>query len=454
MSVFKAVIWCCLFLFMYCLEAQAFTCSTSAVTTPDVSTVQSNTCTQYSSLPGSPFSACNGNTNTLVTINTTTYPNALSNDGSAGVFIYRAGIGPDAPGTTGKKWIIYLQGGGLVYNNTTCASRPINLYSSTYWTGGGQSIINGAVNPNEGILSPWSGTNPNFWTANVVLGLYTSSDYHSGTTKGTGAFNIANCSTWDFEGQAMTAAMIQTLISTYGLSSGDSVVMAGDSAGGVGTTFLCDYIQGLMPSGVRYLCTADSGLFDATYGAYSAGASAPAYVSTASPTSIQTVQTLGDALWGVSYPDTGTIINNGSLTAPMFSIGSIQDEVILSQFENIGDKALGSPPRQTSELPYITYFSQDLLTLMQSAQTASTNGAGYQPYSFFTINTPGHGWSNYNAWNIPVSDTAGNVTSMASTFYNWYLNPCAQPAGVETDAGALFNLSSFNPQITAAYARH
>ena len=67
------------------------------------------------------------------TISLTTYPTAVCNDGSPGVYYFDAA---PAGSTQANVWIVYLQDGGWCWNKQVCDARvssEVNSVTSTTW---------------------------------------------------------------------------------------------------------------------------------------------------------------------------------------------------------------------------------------------------------------------------------------------------------------------------------
>jgi hypothetical protein len=139
-------------------------------------------------------------------LDTTTYPNALCNDGSA------AGYYPAAGATGSQAWIVFLEGGSWCSSDADCAGRSASLSSSAGWAA---------------TISP------------------------SGIISGDVAASAAG--KFQFRGRSVIDAVIADLKSTYGFGQpGSTVLLAGASAGGVSVLVTADRVAASLPR-LRFL---------------------------------------------------------------------------------------------------------------------------------------------------------------------------------------------------------
>jgi hypothetical protein len=171
-------------------------------------------------------------------LDTTTYPNARCNDGTA------AGYYPAAGAAGSKTWVVFLEGGSWCSSDSDCAGRASSLSSSSGWAN--------TISP-AGILSSEASQNPHFSAVNRVDVPYCTSDVFSGdaAASGTGKFQ--------FRGRSVIDAVIDDLKTTYGFGQpGSTVLLAGASAGGVSVLITADRVAAALP-GVKVFGLVDAG---------------------------------------------------------------------------------------------------------------------------------------------------------------------------------------------------
>lgn len=163
----------------------------------------------------------------------------VCNDGTRSGYYLRRGSGSGV-----NRWIIYLQGGGACYDNATCAARKAStpgLMTSKRW----KSTLLG-----EGILSPSSSNNPDFYNANHVYVPYCSSDGWSGDRAASSATNGMA-----FRGLRIVQGVIaqlknSSLTPSPNLNDATSVLFTGTSAGGAGVLVNLDWVTTQVPQAV------------------------------------------------------------------------------------------------------------------------------------------------------------------------------------------------------------
>jgi len=152
-------------------------------------------------------------------------------DGSQAGFYYRRG-------SDAKKWVLYLEGGGLCTSAKDCTNRKKNdLGSSKNW---GPTI--------EGwqTLSPDSTTNPDFWNWNHVYIPYCSGDIWLGQqATPMNPFGEGD-DTYVFQGHDIIAA-VSSLVPAANVTH---ILLTGCSAGGIGTFQHADWFAETFPSAV------------------------------------------------------------------------------------------------------------------------------------------------------------------------------------------------------------
>lgn len=178
-------------------------------------------------------------------IDTRSYPDAVCNDGSPAVFYIQRGLGTLAAANTDKT-VIGLQGGGYCLRDADCSLRASELVSSISYPSRVSS---------EGMLSG-DADNPTFRSWNRVRVPYCSSDFFTGDTGPTGG-----TTNYRFRGAKILAAVVQTLNSQYGIGKpGDTVILAGSSAGAVGAFINANRVRAMLP-GATLLTLIDAGVY-------------------------------------------------------------------------------------------------------------------------------------------------------------------------------------------------
>jgi hypothetical protein len=276
-----------------------------------------------------------------VVLNRATYPDAVCNDGSMGVYKIRRN-------TESDKWLIWLDGGGSCSDPSSCATRANlnnrnNVSSLWFQFTGGSGI------PAAGIFSDIElGDNPTFHDANRVYIHYCSSDMWSGANAGTvtpSTFtSTAPLSDWHFQGRAIATAVINDLKTSHGLDDAADVTFAGASAGGAGVLALVDDVGAMLPAGVKFQGLIDGGL-PAKFNRYDAGSTYnmdPSY-----PHSVRDFTNEGISVWGgrgdLSCELAAAPVNKefcrigsyltryGHISTPLLIINSIFDDIQLSR---------------------------------------------------------------------------------------------------------------------------
>ena len=147
-----------------------------------------------------------------------------------------------------RKWLIWLQGGSLCTTEDACKQRKMDnppLMSSSGYA---------ETQSNEGVLGQ---DDPTFGGWNQAFIKYCTSDLHLGDREASDeTFGL------HFRGKRVVKSVLKSL-QAKGLRSGDTLVLSGCSAGAMGATVLCDFVQGWLPgtiSGVEVACLLDSPL--------------------------------------------------------------------------------------------------------------------------------------------------------------------------------------------------
>lgn len=139
-------------------------------------------------------------------------------------------------GSGANKWIIYLQGGGWCFNEANCRSRSggelgsSNSYPATISLGG--------------MLSDSTAANPDFANWNRVYLPYCSGDLHTGTRQ------TNSSETWGlyFAGHHLFNAALDMLDEAFRLRSATEIILAGGSAGAVGSWIHAESVATRYPS--------------------------------------------------------------------------------------------------------------------------------------------------------------------------------------------------------------
>src|SRR6202012_871333 len=104
--------------------------------------------------------------------------------------------------------------------------------------------------------------NPDFYDATQVQALYCSSDDWSGAKVARGKFNPNDDTTWNFQGHAILAAVLDDLKETRGLNDATEILFSGQSAGGIGVFVTVNDVIKLVPRQARFLATSDAGFIN------------------------------------------------------------------------------------------------------------------------------------------------------------------------------------------------
>lgn len=148
-----------------------------------------------------------------------------------------------------RKWLLWLQGGSACQTEESCkqrkASSPDLMGSADY----PETI------QNEGVLSK---DDPTFGGWNQAFVKYCTSDFHLGDREASADETFG----WHFRGQRVVKSVLKSL-QAKGLRSGDTIVLSGCSAGAMGATVLCDFVESWLPrsiTDVKIACVLDSPL--------------------------------------------------------------------------------------------------------------------------------------------------------------------------------------------------
>jgi len=177
----------------------------------------------------------------LLWIPLTDYPKAVCNDGSVAGYYHKAGQNLDI-------WVIYLEGGGFCYDETSCTDRVKNspgLTSSKNYPNQIQGTGMFSTSPTE---------NPRWFDAHHVYIKYCSSDSFSGN-------NSNSILGWKFMGSHIARSVFHHLLTKYHLNVAREIIFSGTSAGAEGLFPNIDAIRAMVSRSVRMLGVIDSGWF-------------------------------------------------------------------------------------------------------------------------------------------------------------------------------------------------
>jgi hypothetical protein len=163
------------------------------------------------------------------------HPDAVCLDGSPGAFYYSPSKPDSASADT---WVIFLEGGGWCFSETDCSSRAADTsFLSLGSTSGLAKFPNHNPRYQQSIYSPPSSqncdANPVFCEAHHVYLVYCDGNSFSG--------GGSSSSPLHYKGKFILDASIAALLD-MGLSNATSVLISGDSAGGLATILHADQI--------------------------------------------------------------------------------------------------------------------------------------------------------------------------------------------------------------------
>jgi len=137
-----------------------------------------------------------------------------------------------------RDWVIYLPGGMFCATSRTCHHFMYLMNELT------TSRYLGNCRRGMGIQSTNEKNNPYFYKSNMVYIPYCSQDLWSGTNKGhrfTGSKKKLN-----FMGSKILEQTITLLSQKYGMKNADRIILAGNSAGGIGVLLNVDRVKKLL----------------------------------------------------------------------------------------------------------------------------------------------------------------------------------------------------------------
>ena len=359
-------------------------------------------------------------------------PHAVCNDGSPAVFLFRKGFG-----AASSRWVIYLDGGGECYDQTSCSQRQAgseDLISSVPFSSGSETFT-----PLAGILAPDPAQNPDFYDANLVQISYCSSDLWMGEKDGNKTMTSAqirasgNVANWYFDGHGVVQAVIQMLQQSYGLNNATDVLFAGGSAGAVGVFMNANFVSGLLAAKTRFAVLPDSGYNPSSYPDYDAatGGDAPP------PTNNTAVMQDGQSLWAsigdfdcayasnqaasgynnLNCDNPDVLSKNGTYRIPLFIRSSYMDERLLKNYNVI-------QPVTAEEQPYVTNFDNAMFQSLHSVNVW---------LSVFGLNSTLHTMikdTDFTDASYAFPDAA--ASTLAAAVGTWYRKPCAAPRWMQS----------------------
>jgi hypothetical protein len=169
-------------------------------------------------------------------------------DGSHPGFYLRAGASTD-------NWLIYLQGGGWVYDKPSAVSRSKgNLGSSAHWP---------KTREGSGMLSADPSSNPDLAHFNVVFFNYCDGFCFSGNNETAMVHNGSK--PVFFRGRRIVDRLLDELLQKHGLHQAKTVLLSGSSAGGLAVYMHADHVGSILraaaPELTDYRAVADAGWF-------------------------------------------------------------------------------------------------------------------------------------------------------------------------------------------------
>jgi hypothetical protein len=156
---------------------------------------------------------------------------AFCRDGSPAGYYFRKG--------TGKDLMIFLNGGGVCYDDFFCSSNPANVNQSLP----GESLMDATIEtfrnsiaperqvpPNEGILKPEARNPVSTWS--MVYVPYCTGDSHGGTTTDAEVVTSSTLPPQQFVGYTNIGLFYRTLGAEF--RNAEKILLTGSSAGGLG----------------------------------------------------------------------------------------------------------------------------------------------------------------------------------------------------------------------------
>lgn len=276
-------------------------------------------------------------------------------DGSpAGYYIERGG---DEAGV-----VIFLQGGGACYTPADCAARARTaLGSSTFWSRD--------YTDSENVLSADPAVNP-FANFTRVFVPYCTGDVHAGTR----AAAVDADFPFFFSGHLIVAAVVADLVASAALGDARAVLLAGSSAGGIGTIINADFVAARLPRVADFRAAPQGGWFFPpvhNFSAWTKGPNAgPPFAGQDSPAM---------DLWAAYLPPACVAAKGRAYCASIdFSFPFVAARMHVS--ENLADSnqlfaQLGVPHNLTDPtvLAYVAAFQERMRTGLQQVAASPRN---------------------------------------------------------------------------------
>ncbi|KAJ9460099.1 Pectin acetylesterase 3 [Diplonema papillatum] len=172
-------------------------------------------------------------------------PLARCMDGTFGAFYLQ----PNTTAEGGKKFVIHLEGGGECTTEDACKGKLDSALGSSK---GYAKTLRGL----PFLMDADAGRNPDFHDASHAYVKYCSQDLHTGQHTEPNAWGVI------FAGHHVVNATFRALLKNHGLSAAASVILSGDSAGGIGVWPHVDQLSQLLaPYGTRVVAVPIAGFY-------------------------------------------------------------------------------------------------------------------------------------------------------------------------------------------------
>ncbi|KAK4488227.1 hypothetical protein RD792_003973 [Penstemon davidsonii] len=173
---------------------------------------------------------------------------AVCLNGSPPAYHHAVGFGEGV-----DNWMVYLEGGGWCMSSESCYSK-IKIEGSA---GCGNSYTFKNLTTFGGIMSQSQTINPDFYNWNIVFVRYCDGSSYSGDVE-----EIIQVKDTKIHrrGARLFKAVMEDLLAK-GMNKAKNAILAGTSAGGLGTILHCDGFRATIPNAARLKCVADAALF-------------------------------------------------------------------------------------------------------------------------------------------------------------------------------------------------
>jgi hypothetical protein len=151
---------------------------------------------------------------------------AVCNDGSSAAYYYA----PATSGSASNVWLLMLEGGEWCWDEASCATRKAtqaSMMGNKFWN---HNVAMGGIFETDDTKTPFAG-------AHKIFVPYCSSDAWVGDTDAAGLA---------FRGQAIVAAVLQSLVTQQNMGGTDRLLFGGCSAGARGAMFTLDSVAALL----------------------------------------------------------------------------------------------------------------------------------------------------------------------------------------------------------------